>query len=162
MGSSISNGTGCKFLLAFYFPPSSRWRFSTPTPVIDRLGRIIAVLAGTPTTGGYADNLLAAYDEMNREAEAAGLGEYTKEAHKRGKFHAYNCGTTLGMGTPYPVLLKPGDMAPVLARLLGHQGFKRMARFQDRMSFLFIDRGCTHKDCRFFESLGPATIQGIR
>jgi len=84
---------------------------------------------------------MTAYDEMNREANAAGLGEYAKEAHKRGKFHAYNCGTTLGMGTPYPVLLKPGDIAPVLARLLGHQGFKRMARFQDRMVFFCLSVG---------------------
>ncbi|KAE9382552.1 hypothetical protein BT96DRAFT_845363, partial [Gymnopus androsaceus JB14] len=109
-------------------------------PIIDRLGRIIAVLAGTPTTGRYADDLMAAYGEMNREAKAAGLGEYDKEAHKRGKFHAYNCGTTLGMGTPYPVLLKPGDMAPVLARILGHQGFKRMARFQDRSLNIWAPR----------------------
>lgn len=111
---------------------------STPTPIIDRLGRIIAVLAGTPMTGGYQNDLLAAYDKMNLEAKAAGLGAYAATPHKRGRFHAYNCGVTLGMGSPTPVLLQPGDMAPVLERLRRHQGIKRMARFQDRKLFLFL------------------------
>lgn len=135
---------------------------STPTPIIDRLGRIIAVLAGTPTTGGYEDDLLAAYDEMNREAKAAGLGVYAANPHKRGRFHAYNCGVTLGMGSAYPVLLQPGDMAPVLAMLLRHQGVKRMARFQDRYVFLFILPARPNHSFRFPESLGPPTLQGIR
>lgn len=101
-------------------------------PIIDRLGRIFAVLAGTPTTEGYEGDLLATYDGMNHEVKAAGLGVYAANPLKRGRFHAYNCGVTLGMGSPYPILPQPGDMAPVLARLLRHQGVKRMARFQDR------------------------------
>lgn len=50
------------------------WGFySTPTPIIDRLGCIVAVLAGQPATGGYSEELMKAHDEMNRQARVHGL-----------------------------------------------------------------------------------------
>lgn len=95
------------------------------------MGRIVAVLAGQPS-GDYAEELTKAHDAMKTEGSKAGLGRVSPQgAHVRGRFPAYNCGTTMGMGNPRPVVMNPKEMRPLISQLLQHEGIIRMARYQD-------------------------------
>lgn len=87
------------------------------------MGRIIAVLAGQPAGADYAKVLMQVHDEMKTEGAKAGLGALSPEGkHVRGCFPAYNCGTTMGMGSPRPVVMDPKGRRPLLAHLLGNYG----------------------------------------
>lgn len=99
--------------------------------MIDRVGRIVAVLAGQPG-GDYAEQLMNAHDAMKTSGTKAGLGKASLEGpHLRGRFPAYNCGTTMGMGNSRPVVLNPKKVKPLIVNLLGNGGIIRMARYQD-------------------------------
>ncbi|KAH7867645.1 uncharacterized protein C8R40DRAFT_1075451, partial [Lentinula edodes] len=52
----------------------------TPYPLIDPLGRVIGVLAGTPGSG-YAEDLLRASDLILQEGKQAGLGAAAPNPH---------------------------------------------------------------------------------
>lgn len=104
------------------------------------MGRIIAVLAGQPIGVDYTKALMQVHDEMKTEGTKAGLGTLSPEGkHVRGRFPAYNCGTTMGMGSPRPVVMDPKSRKPLLAHLLGHNGVIRMARYQDCKCSLFFN-----------------------
>lgn len=108
---------------------------------IDRVGRIVAVLAGQPG-GDYVEQLLNAHDAMKTSGTEAGLGKVSPEGpYLRGRFSAYNCGTTMRMGNSRPVLLNPKKVKPLLINLLENESIIRMARYQDCKS---ISRGITH------------------
>lgn len=111
----------------------------TPTPIIDRLGRIVAVLAGQPEDPAYSDTLLQAYNLMETRGTAYGIGQAASQPQKRGYFSAYNCGTTMGMGNRFPVFMNPKDKRPLIQELLDAKSFQRMASYQ---SCKFILRTC--------------------
>ncbi|KAE9388586.1 hypothetical protein BT96DRAFT_1025390 [Gymnopus androsaceus JB14] len=76
----------------------------TPYPIIDCVGRIVAVLGGQPG-GDYSVWLLDAHDAMKVEGAKAGLGKVSLDGdHLRGRFTAYNCRTTMGMGRDRAVI----------------------------------------------------------
>lgn len=128
----MSTLSGMESRFCFVNPPSPLLTCCrTPYPIVDRLSRIVAVLAGQPK-GNYAEDLMKAHDAMKSESAAAGLGTEAKEgAHIRGRFPAYNCGTTMGMGNPKPVVLRPKNEGLIVYKLLRHEGVIRMARYQD-------------------------------
>ncbi|KAJ3898048.1 hypothetical protein F5879DRAFT_995218 [Lentinula edodes] len=104
---------------------------STPVPIIDCFGRIIAVLAGQPD-GSYGSELHEAFCLMQKEASDSGLGEKSKEGpHKRGSFPVLLWGVMMGMGNPHPVSLNPKTMTHLLNRLVGHAAVQRMAKYQN-------------------------------
>ena len=107
-----------------------------PYPIIDCVGRVVAVLAGQPNNRDYAKVLMQAHDEMKDEGMKAGLGMLSPEGkHIRGAFPAYNCGTTMGMGSPRPVVMDPKGRRPLLTHLLNNEGVIRMARYQNCKGF---------------------------
>ncbi|KAE9394445.1 hypothetical protein BT96DRAFT_998460 [Gymnopus androsaceus JB14] len=62
----------------------------TPYLIIDRLSRIVAVLAGQ-LEGNYAEYLMKVHDAMKTEGANAGLGKGSIEGdHLRGRFPAYD------------------------------------------------------------------------
>ncbi|KAF9062701.1 hypothetical protein BDP27DRAFT_1481575 [Rhodocollybia butyracea] len=81
-----------------------KWDGRTPTPVIDRLGRIVAVLAGQPEDPSYSDDLMSGYDLMETRGHAYCIGSSAPEPQRRGNFSAYHCGTTMGWVTGLPCL----------------------------------------------------------
>ncbi|KAF9064261.1 hypothetical protein BDP27DRAFT_1426017 [Rhodocollybia butyracea] len=96
------------------------WDGRTPTPVVDRLGGIEAVLAGQPEVQGYNDELMEAYDLMETRGRAYGIGSSDSHSQKRGHFAAYNCGTT------------------IVQELLDAKSFQRMASYQISVGSLHI------------------------
>ncbi|KAH7867666.1 uncharacterized protein C8R40DRAFT_1178816 [Lentinula edodes] len=113
--------------------------FRTPYPLIDPLGRVIGVLAGTPGSG-YAEDLLRASDLILQEGKQAGLGAAAPNPHLRSSFPAYNCGITMGMGSPCPVALNPKALTVVLVRLVGHETVLQMAMYQNRAFSIWAPR----------------------
>lgn len=67
----------------------------TPTPIIDRNGRIIAMLIGR---GGTADwpSVFAYAEDALRRARARLLGRSSPHCHSRGSYAAVTTGTTFG------------------------------------------------------------------
>jgi hypothetical protein len=114
-------------------------RSRTPTPVIDCLGRIVAVLANQPEDSTYSDELMNAYDLMETRGQAYRIGSSTSQPQKRGHFSAYNCGTTMGMGSCFPVFMNPRAKRPLIQELLDAKSFQRMASYQSRMSILVLE-----------------------
>ncbi|KAJ3869203.1 hypothetical protein EV359DRAFT_30569 [Lentinula novae-zelandiae] len=107
------------------------WDGRTPIPIVDRSGRIIAVLAGQPGSD-YEQDLLEAFKLFSEAGEEAGLGQTAAGGrHKRGSFPAFNRGVTMGMGSPTPVALNPGLMSGILDRLVGAKAVRRMAAYQN-------------------------------
>ncbi|KAF9061976.1 hypothetical protein BDP27DRAFT_1234242 [Rhodocollybia butyracea] len=113
-----------------------KWDGRTPTPVIDRLGRIVAVLAGQPEDPTYSNELMQAYNLMEARGNAYGIGSSASQPHKRGHFSAYNCGTTMGMGNRFPVFMNPKAKRPLIQELLDAKPFQRMASYQSRTFIL--------------------------
>ncbi|KAJ3718906.1 hypothetical protein C8R42DRAFT_535110, partial [Lentinula raphanica] len=117
-----------------------QWDGVTPIPIVDRSGRIIAVLAGQPGSD-YAQELLEAFRLFADAGEEAGLRpEQAGGPHKRGAFPAFNRGVTMGMGSATPVALQTGFMGPILDRLVGHKAVARMATYQDAAFSLWAPR----------------------
>ncbi|KAF9059926.1 hypothetical protein BDP27DRAFT_1472035, partial [Rhodocollybia butyracea] len=111
------------------------WK-ATPTLVIDRLGRILAVLAGQPEDPSYSDDLMSAYDLMETRGHAYSIGSSASEPQRCGNFSAYNCGTTMGMGNRFPVFMNPKAKRPLIQELLDAKPFQRMAWYQSRTYIL--------------------------
>ncbi|EEB97540.1 hypothetical protein MPER_03117, partial [Moniliophthora perniciosa FA553] len=117
------------------------WDGITPMPIVDCRGRIIAFLAGRPRGQDYADELMELFDFMVAEGEKMGWGEdMTGPPHKRGWFHAFNRGVSMGMGSSTPVVLDNKSAAETLTRMVEHPGFKRLNGFQNSTFALWAPR----------------------
>ncbi|KAK7024166.1 hypothetical protein VNI00_016544 [Paramarasmius palmivorus] len=115
-----------------------KWDGCTPKPIVDKQGRIIAVLCGRPTSGHFKEAMDGVYAAVMEEGRKAPLGD--QEEHRRGSFPAFNVGCTMGMGSSEPVALNTHDMAPVLARLLQHRGVRRLAGYHNAAFSLWAPR----------------------
>ncbi|KAF9060417.1 hypothetical protein BDP27DRAFT_1339726 [Rhodocollybia butyracea] len=111
-----------------------KWDGRMPTLVIDRLGRIVVVLAGQPEDPSYSDDLMSAYDLMETRGHAYGIGSSASEPQRRSNFSAYNCGTTMGMSNRFPVFMNPKAKRPLIQELLDAKPFQRMALYQSPMA----------------------------
>ncbi|KAF9268611.1 hypothetical protein L218DRAFT_520286 [Marasmius fiardii PR-910] len=108
------------------------WGGIDPLLILDCKGRIIAFLAGRPNRDDFVDEMMEVFEEMMAVSEEMGWNEETRAAHKRGWFHAFNRGVTMGMGSPTPVALSNGEgIDATLTRLAGSQGFKRLDGYQN-------------------------------
>ncbi|KIK63679.1 hypothetical protein GYMLUDRAFT_103637, partial [Collybiopsis luxurians FD-317 M1] len=118
-----------------------QWDGRMPIPIIDPIGRIVAVLAGQPTSAGYDMELMQAFEAFMAEGDSNGLTTTALNGdHPRGSFPAFNRGYTMGMGSPNPVVLKSGNMTDTLNRLVGHSAVKRMAYYHNAAFELWAPR----------------------
>ncbi|KAK7051222.1 hypothetical protein VNI00_004722 [Paramarasmius palmivorus] len=117
------------------------WDGITPMVIVDRSGRIIAFLAGRPRDKSYVDDLMDLFDFMMAEGEKMGWDEdLPGSPHKRGWFHAFNRGVSMGMGSPRPVVLDNKKANDVLTRMVEHPAFKRLNGFQNSSFALWAPR----------------------
>ncbi|KAJ8084970.1 hypothetical protein PM082_003747 [Marasmius tenuissimus] len=108
------------------------WDGIRPLLVVDCKGRVVAFFAGRPNRPGYVEDMTKVFNAMMEASESMNWLEDLTEAHKRGFFQAYNCGVTMGMGSPTPVALQNGkSVQPVLERLLSMPELKRLNGFQN-------------------------------
>ncbi|KAK7024583.1 hypothetical protein VNI00_016188 [Paramarasmius palmivorus] len=116
------------------------WDGCTPRPIVDRDGRVIAVLCGWPSGGSYQAALDSAFGAIMAEGGTAPFGVQATTASRRGAFPAYNVGCAMGMGSSRPVALRNGAMGPALQRLLNHEGVRRMASYHNAAFALWAPR----------------------
>lgn len=97
-------------------------------PLVDKQGRIFAVLAGRPTGSSYLAACDAVYNLLEIEGKNAPFTP--KElSHRRGDYPALNVGVTHGMGTLRPTLLDTRPHTALVDRLLNNRHVKRIAAY---------------------------------
>ncbi|KAK1235185.1 hypothetical protein PQX77_001600 [Marasmius sp. AFHP31] len=108
------------------------WDGIQPLLVVDCKGRIVAFFAGRPNSPGFVEDMTKVFDAMMEASESMGWLEGLKVAHKRGFFHAYNAGVTMGMGSATPVVLRNSKpVQSVIQRLLNLPGLQRLSGYQN-------------------------------
>ncbi|KAJ7832587.1 hypothetical protein B0H13DRAFT_1654163 [Mycena leptocephala] len=112
---------------------------STPCPLLDKHGRIIAVLAGRPNRDAYLASATAAFHAIC----SAGLGAQFPAAlrqHRRGLFTAINVGLFYGKGQATPCWLNNKEYTPLVDGLLVNGDVRRLACFADQAFALWAPR----------------------
>ena len=101
----------------------------TPTPIIDREGRLVAILAGRPVDDSW-DALSTDAAEALEEARRRCNVPAKDGRHRRGHFLALRCGVSHGSGQTEPGNLQNNPCnAEVLAELNQKLPFMRMSGF---------------------------------
>ncbi|KAJ7690435.1 hypothetical protein B0H14DRAFT_2420447 [Mycena olivaceomarginata] len=122
---------------SFFIPcsPSS----STPRPLIDANGRIIAVLAGQPRNDAYRLAVERAFRAISDAAVEARFPASMRK-HRRGLFAAMNVGLSYGKGQTTPCWLNNKEYTGIADSLLEDQDIGRMAGFADAAFALWAPR----------------------
>lgn len=117
---------------------NSSLHFRLPTPVVDRTGKIIAVLAGHPDDEGWEAVHLAAAQALE-DARPRCQFPSSSLPHRRGKFSTLHGGVSFGNGQKQPLNLRNAgspvnqEVADDLAKL---SPFRRLAGFTSGESAL--------------------------
>jgi hypothetical protein len=92
-------------------------------PIIDSSGRIVAVLAPSPSDLSYIESTKQAFEKMKHEVARANFSPKELFDHRRGDFHALNIGLSYGNGHTRPTHLEDVHI-------------QRLASYQDGKSVL--------------------------
>ncbi|PBK80517.1 hypothetical protein ARMGADRAFT_878972, partial [Armillaria gallica] len=111
---------------------------SDPRPIVDRHGRIVAVMAGQPHDPTYSAACMKAYDQITAEGEGANFCRASK--HRRGAFPAVNVGISYGKGQKVPAHLQNSVLAAIVNRLVGSKAVVRMATYASASYNLWAPR----------------------
>ncbi|KAJ7028885.1 hypothetical protein C8F04DRAFT_963445 [Mycena alexandri] len=134
MGWVVSASFPFPFLL-----PQTDLAGSTPRPIVDRNGRIIAVLAGQPDHDGYRDATQLAFEAIRDAGNNARFPAEMRK-HRRGLFAAVNVGLFYGQGQWTPCWLNNKDYTGLAEGLLANANIQRMAGFADAAFQLWAPR----------------------
>ncbi|KAJ7036311.1 hypothetical protein C8F04DRAFT_1210100 [Mycena alexandri] len=97
-----------------------------PRPILDRYGRIVAVLAGQPDHPDYRAATNLAFAAMRNATNATRFPAAMKK-HRRGLFAAVNVGLSYGKGQSIPGWLDGKDYRELAEEMLVNTGIQRMA-----------------------------------
>ncbi|KAF8198665.1 hypothetical protein K438DRAFT_1905975 [Mycena galopus ATCC 62051] len=106
----------------------------TPRPLLDRHGRIIAVLAGRPAGEDYLAAASTAFCAI-RDAGAEARFPASMCKHRRGLFAAINVGLSYSKGQKLPTWLHNKEYDVLADGLLTNSYINRLAGFADCASF---------------------------
>ncbi|KAL0056979.1 hypothetical protein AAF712_016402 [Marasmius tenuissimus] len=110
------------------------WDGIHPLLIVDFKGRIVAFLAGRPNRSDFVEEMMAIFESMMEISERMDWTQDLDENHKRGKFHAYNCRVTMGMGSQTPVVLSNGkEIDGILGQLVLHPALLRLNGYHNRV-----------------------------
>ncbi|KJA14108.1 hypothetical protein HYPSUDRAFT_150797, partial [Hypholoma sublateritium FD-334 SS-4] len=97
--------------------------------IVDKDGRVIAVLAGRPDDPNWTSVHRSAHSALQLARRRCRFPKKTRN-HRRGSFPALSAGISFGGGQKLPGNLHHSKTnKKQLDRLLGHQSFKRIAGF---------------------------------
>ncbi|KAJ7804985.1 hypothetical protein B0H13DRAFT_2388016 [Mycena leptocephala] len=105
-----------------------KWDGATPCPLLDKHGRIIAVLAGRLNRDAYLVSATTAFHAIR----SAGLGAQFPAAlrqQRRGLFAAINAGLFYGKGQAAPCWLNNKEYTPLVDGLLANGDVRRLEAF---------------------------------
>ena len=122
------------------FPaPTNVWFDRTPIPIVDKEGRVIALLAGRPADENW--------DEVQEAAAAllekirSDCPEFDDGCHRRGDFPTLRCGVSHGGGRLQPMNFTNGlKKQRALDELNSHPSFVRIAGLMNCMLMSFAQR----------------------
>ncbi|KAJ7745014.1 hypothetical protein DFH07DRAFT_776918 [Mycena maculata] len=107
-----------------------KWDGIHPHPLLDKNGRIIAILAGRPNQGDYLQSATSAFHAI-RDAGAAAKFPAAMRNHRRGLFAAVNVGLFYGKGQRVPCWLNNKEHGALVEGLLGNRHIQCLAYFAD-------------------------------
>ncbi|KAJ7159362.1 hypothetical protein C8R43DRAFT_882012 [Mycena crocata] len=116
-----------------------QWDGYEARPLVDKSGRIFAVLAGQPRDPTYATAVARVFATVMQEGADARFS-YEMRHHRRGLFAAINVGLSYGKGQTAPAWLQNGTYTAMIARLLRNQDVGRMATFASASFCLWAPR----------------------
>ncbi|KAJ7733360.1 hypothetical protein B0H16DRAFT_1768693 [Mycena metata] len=116
-----------------------KWDGIHPRPILDRNGRIIAVLAGQPDHAEYRAATDAAFAAMRNASKTTHFSAEMKK-HRRGLFAAVNVGLSYGKGQSTPGWLDGKDYRGLAEEMLANLGIQRMAGFADAAFAIWAPR----------------------
>ncbi|KAK7007336.1 hypothetical protein R3P38DRAFT_3597636 [Favolaschia claudopus] len=116
-----------------------RWDGIEPHPILDRYGRIVAVLAGQPDRPDYRATTIAAFNAIQTASTRIHLPSHLSK-HRRGLFAALNVGLSYGQGHTIPKWLNNRDVQGLEDELLADPNIARMAGFADAAFALWAPR----------------------
>ncbi|KAJ7231740.1 hypothetical protein B0H12DRAFT_1007985 [Mycena haematopus] len=114
-----------------------------PRPLIDRNGRIIAVLAGQPSSDAYAAAVRRAFVAISQAGADARFPPQMHK-HRRGLFAVINVGLSYGKGQRIPSWLHNKEYDGLADQLLADEDIGRMASFADAAFALWAPRLYKH------------------
>ncbi|KAJ6501540.1 hypothetical protein C8R47DRAFT_969839, partial [Mycena vitilis] len=110
-----------------------------PRPIIDKHGRIIAVLAGQPGHDAYSAAVHGAFIAI-RDAGYEARFPASMRRHRRGLFAAINVGVSYGKGQTTPCWLNNKEYDELVDGLLANDHIARLAGFADAAFALWAPR----------------------
>ncbi|KAJ7211128.1 hypothetical protein B0H12DRAFT_1033505, partial [Mycena haematopus] len=108
------------------------WDGVTPRPLVDKMGRIVAVLAGQPDHAEYREAVKLAFQAICDAGHEARFPPSMRN-HRRGLFAAMNVGLSYGKGQKVPSWLNNKAYQVIEDQLLANRHIKRLAGFADGM-----------------------------
>jgi hypothetical protein len=108
----------------------------TSRPLVDKKGRLVGILAGTPSNAKWKEAVERMTKKLKTAQELLGLGAHS-EAGDRGDFVAKHCGYTHGGGRTQPSNheYRSQTVNDALAEVLGDNDFDKLAWFQSGSRF---------------------------
>jgi hypothetical protein len=119
----------CKFLIMHRIRCTDH-ADSEPRPLLDKNGRIIAVLAGQPRHEAYRAAVEDAFLTI-RNASTEARFPASMRRHRRGLFAAINVGISYGKGQATPCWLNNKEYNGLADSLLANSSIARIAGFAD-------------------------------
>ncbi|KAF8185810.1 hypothetical protein K438DRAFT_1596819 [Mycena galopus ATCC 62051] len=129
----------CVSSAIFLFPTNDLVPISTPRPLFDRHGHIIAVLAGRPASDDYRAAAVGAFHAI-RDAGAEARFPTSMQKHRRGLFAAINVGLSYSKGQKTPSWLHNKAYNVLADGLLANSYINRLAGFADSAFALWVPR----------------------
>ncbi|KAJ7792420.1 hypothetical protein B0H14DRAFT_2931423 [Mycena olivaceomarginata] len=115
------------------------WDGFTPRPIFDKMGRIVAVLAGQPRNPTYQAATERSFQAI-RDAGAAAQFPPSMRQHRRGLFAAITVGLSYGKGQTSPSWLNTKEYTAIAEDLLANEDVGRMAGFADAAFAMWAPR----------------------
>lgn len=112
-------------------------KFYSDQPIIDKLGRVVAVVASPPKDPSYLISTERAYSKMKQELTQIHLNASQLVNPKRGNgYFALNVGLSYGNGHTKPNQRELGGFQHLANALLADTDIQRLASYQDGKSNL--------------------------
>ena len=106
--------------------------FHSHQPIIDKLGRVVAIIAPSLSDPSYLASTMRACDRMKREISKTDLNPDNLIDPKRGNgYFALNVGLSYGNGHTKPTRRDLGVFQHLADALLGDTDIQRLASYQD-------------------------------
>jgi hypothetical protein len=113
-------------------------KFHSDQPIIDKHGKVVAVIAPPPKDLLYTKSTVRACNRMDEELSLANLNPMHLIDPKRGDgYFALNVGLSYGNGHTKPMVRDLGVFQHLADALLGDVDIQRLASYQDGKSNLW-------------------------